>query len=151
MANKYTVEIFTFFDFGHLQWETGDQSLTKKGNFGYIPFSQKLDFFKDCKNSILSRWILCHKISSKSDNIWVSKGWFPPLKGPFHGCWISTNVNHKCYADKISDYVLYIKIMYFYKTFNLAKNCGVTQGVRGYKQKTSYNKPENQFFWLNFY
>ena len=42
------------------------------------------------------------------------------------------------------------KITYLDKTFNLAKNCDITQCVRGCKPKTSYNEQENQFFGLIF-
>ena len=39
-------------DFGHLQRVNWTQSWTKRVNFGYLPFREKFEFFKDSSNII---------------------------------------------------------------------------------------------------
>ena len=45
---EFNPKIFLFFfDFGHLQGEKGGQNGTKCKNFGYVPFLQNFQFFKN--------------------------------------------------------------------------------------------------------
>ena len=91
MAKVFPHYCLFFFYFGHLPGKTGVQSWNKCTNFGSVSLLWKLESFNFFQTMFLfARVLLLVRMSAILDHIWGSKGPKTSLKGPIHGCWIST-------------------------------------------------------------
>ena len=76
--------LFIFFDFGHLQGETGGQSWTKSANFGSVSFSLKLKSFKLFKQCFcLLEYYLWWKLRQYWTTFEGARAQKPPKKSHF--------------------------------------------------------------------
>ena len=75
---KFFQTTMYFFDFGHLQGETGIQNRAKSANFGSVKVFETM--------SLLAKVLPLLRISTKLDHIWGSKGPKTSQIGSFCGC-----------------------------------------------------------------